>query len=335
MNCKQVLLKDVTSFHIGGEADIVILTNEDDIREVYEYARTHTLQVHILGGGTNTVFKDGHSNTLIAKMEMKGQTIENTETENDVFVTVMAGENWDDIVQYAVENNLWGIENLSYIPGTVGAAPVQNIGAYGMELDDSIVSVRVFDSVKNDFVELNKHDCQFGYRDSILKREKNRYCIVSVTLQLSKTKKPVLTYKPLDRLKEKESVTLQEIRDTVVGIRKQKLPDYTLYGNAGSFFKNPILSRSESEELCKRYLTAPIYKVENGYKIAAAWLIEHVASMKGVRKGNVGTWPTQPLVIVNYGGATLEELNDFASSIVQTIENNAGIRLEREVQIVE
>ncbi len=339
MNIRHILLKDVVSFGIGGEADIVILSKEEDIVEAYEYAKTNNLKLHILGGGTNTVFKDGHSNTLVAKMEMNGQTIDDslqkTENTEDVFITAMAGEDWDGLVKYAVENNLWGIENLSYIPGTVGASPIQNIGAYGAELSNVVFSVRAYDSVRNEFVNMKKEECDFGYRDSIFKKNPNRYCIVSVTFRLLKNGKPVLFYKPLDKLKDKKDLTLKDIREEIIKIRSSKLPDHKEYPNAGSFFKNPILSRVESEELCKRYLTAPIFKVSNGYKIAAAWLIEHVASMKGVRSGNVGTWPAQPLVIVNYGNATFKELEDFSNTIMKTIENNAGIRLEREVNFVE
>lgn len=333
MNIRHVSLKDLVSFRIGGEADIVILSNEEDVVEAYEYAKSNNLRLHILGSGTNTVFKDGHSSTLIAKMEMKGSSIK--DEGDSVLITYYAGEDWDDVVKYAVSNNLWGIENLSYIPGTVGASPVQNIGAYGSELSDVLFSVRAYDSVQNEILDMKNEDCNFSYRDSIFKKNPNRYCITSVTLRLLKSGDPILTYKPLDRLKEKKDLSLKDIREEVIRIRTSKLPDYNQYGNAGSFFKNPILSRAESEDLCKRYLTAPVFKVDNGYKIAAAWLIEHVAVMKGVRNGNVGTWPTQPLVIVNYGGATFQELEDFSSNIVKTIENNAGIRLEREVNFVE
>ena len=330
------------SFCIGGEADVVILSSEDDVREVYEYAKSNNLQVHILGGGTNTVFKDGHSNTLIAKMEMKGKKLEvgsqkleeNTNTDEYVFLNINAGEDWDDVVKYTVDNNWWGLENLSYIPGMVGATPVQNIGAYGVELSDTLISLRAYDSTIGEFVDMKNEECELGYRDSIFKRNPNRYCITSITLKLSKIGNPVLLYKPLDMLKEKKDLNILDIRNEVIRVRTEKLPDHKKYPNAGSFFKNPVISRLESEELCKRYLTAPIYKVENGYKIAAAWLIEHVANMKGIRKGNVGTWPTQPLVIVNYGGATCQELEDFSMEIVKTIENNAGIHLEREVNII-
>lgn len=339
MNTKRVLFKDLTSFHIGGEADIAIISNEQDVQEVYEYATSNNLRVHILGGGTNTVFREDLSNVLIAKMEIKGQIADNrqqtTENGNDVFLTVMAGEDWDGVVKYAVENNWWGLENLSYIPGTVGGAPIQNIGAYGVELKDTLVSVRAFDSIQNEFVDITSVGCQFEYRNSLFKKEKNRYCIVSITLRLSKNKNPTLTYKPLDILKDKKDISIHDIRNEVIRIRKEKIPNYKNYPNAGSFFKNPILSQEEGEIFCKQHPDFPVRKSESGYKLSAAWLIEHVANMKGARKGDVGTWPAQPLVVVNYGEATCKELDDFTNQIIHIVQNNTGVILEREVNFVE
>jgi UDP-N-acetylmuramate dehydrogenase len=325
-------LKDLSSIRIGGQGDVVVIAQEGDLKEVCTHAKDNNLKLHILGEGTNTVFKDDISNLLIVKIEIKG--LNQKEFDTHVELTVGAGENWDATVLYAVNKNWWGIENLSNIPGTVGAGPVQNIGAYGMELKDSFISLRAFDTKLDEFVTLKHEDCKFKYRDSIFKHEVGRYIITSITIKLSKVPRPVLTYKPLDTLVSKKDLTIQNVRDVVIQTRAQKLPDYRIYPNVGSFFKNPIVNRTLSEDLCKRYLNIPLHKTELGYKISCAWLIEHIAEMKGLRTGDIGTWPAQPLVIVNYGNATFKEVEEFSSIIIQKIKDDTGITLEREVNFV-
>ncbi len=252
-----------------------------------------------------------------------------------VYLTAAAGENWDDVVKYAIAHGLWGIENLSYIPGTVGAAPVQNIGAYGMELRDTLTSLRAYDIQEGKFVEMTNEECHFAYRDSIFKHEKGRFVIISITLSLTQEKHSVLTYKPLDVLSIRDDVTLDEIRDVVIHTRTLKLPDYNLYPNTGSFFKNPIVSKEIGEALKASYPEIPLIAHNDAYKIPAAWLLEYIAMMKGVRVGDVGTWPVQPLVIVNYGEATAAELNSFVAASIEKIKNEVGILLEKEVNFVE
>ncbi len=333
MVIKSVSLQNYTSLRVGGEAQLVCAHNEQHVLEAFQYAKNNNLKLHILGSGTNTVFKETLTNVLILKIDIKG--VEVKEFDDHVVLTANGGEIWDDIVEHAVDNSWWGIENLSYIPGTVGAAPVQNIGAYGVELKDSLVSVRVFDTHKSEFTEMSNKDCLSSYRDSIFKHEKDRYIITAVTLKLSKIPKPVYTYEPLISLFGNNDVSIMDIRELVIKTRVHKLPDYNVYPNAGSFFKNPIVSREEAEHLTKSYLQMPLRKVENGYKIPTAWLIEHVAEMKDKRVRNVGTWPVQPLVIVNYGDTTYQELSDFADLIIQKIENGTRIRLEKEVNFIE
>lgn len=341
MEIKKVLLKNYSSLRIGGEADMVVVKNEEELVEAVMHAASKGRRVHILGEGTNTYFGEKLENLLVIKNEIKGiflkilddQTIRQSDVSFEL--TAGAGENWDDVVKYTVENNLWGIENLSYIPGTVGASPVQNIGAYGMELQDALVSVRAYDIEKKEFIELRNEECQFGYRDSIFKNNVGRYCVISVTLKLSKEPRPVLIYKPLDTLSGNSNITLQEIRDIVIKTRKEKLPDYTLYPNTGSFFKNAFITKEKGDELIKNYTTVPLHDVVGGYKVSTAWLIEHVAQMKGVRVGDVGTWPIQPLVLVNYGDVTTKELHIFAATIIKKIEEKTGITIEREVNCIE
>jgi UDP-N-acetylmuramate dehydrogenase len=332
MHISRVSLKDYTSLHIGGEADMVLVDSDETLVEACVYADTHKLRIHVLGGGTNTVFKETISDLLVLKMEMKKIAIE--ENGNDVLLTVGAGERWDDIVQYTVDKGWWGLENLSHVPGNVGAAPIQNIGAYGAELKDVFVSLRAYDFTERNFVTLMNVDCEFGYRDSLFKRNPGRYIITEITVKLSKTPNPRLTYKPLDTLVGKQNLTLADIRALVIETRAKKLPDYKKYPNAGSFFKNPIVARAKAFAIRGKFGEIPIHEVAGGYKIPSAWLIEHLTQLKGVRKGNVGTWPAQPLVIVNYGEADFEELDAFANLIKDTVAEASGVLLEREVNFI-
>jgi UDP-N-acetylmuramate dehydrogenase len=294
----------------------------------------------VIGGGTNTFFGEQLDNLLVMKMMMKGVEKKQVESNNrdvsldEVRITAMAGETWDDVVKYTVEHDLWGIENLSLIPGTAGAAPVQNIGAYGVEIADTLHSLRAYDTSSDEFVTLTKDECCFGYRDSIFKQQKGVYIVVSVTLSLSVTSKPVFSYKPLDTLKALKEISPLHVRTLVIQTRIAKLPDYREYPNAGSFFKNPVMTSKEAERLCASYLDVPLISQGDMVKIPAAWLIEHVAKMKGVRVGDVGTWPHQPLVLVNYGNAQASDLDTFAESIERLVFERSGIHLEREVEKV-
>lgn len=328
-------MRDYSSFRIGGVADMVTVTNEEELIKVIQDARTKGRRIHILGGGTNTYFGENLTNLLVIKINTQGITYEKQEEESKnqdtVLLRVAAGECWDNVVQFSVDKNLWGLENLSLIPGTAGAAPVQNIGAYGVELKDVFYSLRAYDIVEEKIVEFFVDDCQFGYRDSLFKQKKGRYVILSVTLKVSTKENPILTYKPLTELVEKKNITLREIRNIVVLTRKTKLPDYEEHPNAGSFFKNPIVTSKEGDGLRAKYPDMPFIEVTGGYKVLTAWLIEHIAVMKGVRVGGVGTWPNQPLVIVNYGGATANEIDSFTQNIQKIIQKKTGITLEQEV----
>jgi UDP-N-acetylmuramate dehydrogenase len=238
------------------------------------------------------------------------------------------------LVKFTVDKNLWGLENLSYIPGSVGAAPVQNIGAYGAELQTTFVSCKVFDVIKNKFLILNKKDCKFGNRDSIFKHKKNRYIIWSVKFRLSKIRKPILSYRPLDIL-DKKTVSIKEIRDLIIKTRAEKLPDYQIWPNSGSFFKNPIVNARKLKELQKKF-PQMVYFVENKkYKIPIAWFIENVIKMKGVVIGNFSTYKNHSLVVVNHNGlGEAKELNKFIKLIEKKIEKKTGLKLEQEVNFI-
>lgn len=332
MNVKKVLLKDYSSFKIGGEADMVLVNNEDELLEAVVLAKEKYEKFFILGEGTNTVFADDVSSILFIKIEIMGIAV--AEVGDSVTVTANAGELWDDVVRLSVQNGWWGAENLSLIPGTVGAAPVQNIGAYGVELKDILESVSALDRETLKFININNHNCEFGYRDSIFKKDKNRYIITSVSINLNKKPNPVLTYNPLNTLIDQDILDPQKIRDLVMKTRQYKLPDYKLHPNAGSFFKNVVISSEMYFNLKEKYLDMPAHEQVGGYKVPTAWLIENVAQMKGVREGDVGSWSNQPLVLVNYGAATYSDLHNFSEKIIQKIYNETGIRIEREVNVI-
>ncbi|MBP9782783.1 MAG: UDP-N-acetylmuramate dehydrogenase [Candidatus Pacebacteria bacterium] len=328
MEIKTVSLKDYSSLRIGGEGKLVVVRNEEELHEAVMHAEAAGLRVHLIGQGTNSYFGDDLSEFLFVQLDMKGIFFDG-ET-----VTAYASVVWDDLVIACVSRGLWGIENLSYIPGTVGAAPVQNIGAYGTDLSRTFVSLRAYDTELSIFVELNKDDCMFGYRDSLFKKQPHRYVIISVCLKLSHEPRPVLVYKPLDALVGTENITLDVIRELVVQTRTQKLPDWKVHPNAGSFFKNTTVGKDTAHALQEKYPTLPLIEVVDGYKVPSAWLIEHVAGMKGVRVGDIGTWPLQPLVLVNYGDVTADDVDAFAKSIKEKIYEKTSLAIEQEVNRV-
>ena len=332
MDIKKVSLRDYTSLHIGGEADMVVITHKDELKEMCHIAGTLGKKMHCLGEGTNTFFGDALDGLLIVKIDIQG--IEFNKFGEDMFVTAGAGVIWDTLVKKTVEQGLWGLENLSLIPGTVGASPFQNIGAYGVELSNIFVSLTAFNIESQAHVILTRQDCLFGYRDSLFKQRKDLYIITSVTLLLSHTKNPILTYKPLDSLIGNDTLTPLYIRDFVIETRLSKLPDYKIIPNAGSFFKNPFVTKVKGDTLLLRFPALPLFPYAHGYKIPAAWLIEHVALMKGVRVGDVGTWPHQPLVLVNYGKGTWKDLLDFSETIIEKIHRETDVIIEREVVFV-
>jgi len=258
------------------------------------------------------------------------------EKESGVLVKVGAGENWDNWVEKAGMEGWFGLENLSLIPGSVGSAPVQNIGAYGVELKDLFDSLEAWDLKEKRMVSLDHKTCRFGYRSSIFKGEaRRRYIITSVNFRLSKM--PVLKLKYgriAEAFSEAGGSTPADLRQVVVDIRNQKLPDPEKIGNAGSFFKNPLVDRTIFKCIRVDHSDIPSYPdCDNQVKIPAAWLIEK-SGWKGKRIGNVGTWPAQPLVIINHGGASGQEILDFSIQIQDSVEEHFGISLEREVNVI-
>jgi len=329
-------LKAENTFGVEAKAKIYYeLTSLEEITQLTKLVNENKRYL-ILGGGSNLLFCNDF-NGIVIKNLLKGIS-KFEESDDYVFLSVNSGEVWDDFVQYCVANKFYGVENLTAIPGTVGAAPVQNIGAYGVELKDVFYSLEGYLIKEGKFISLNKDECEFGYRTSIFKTKlKDNFIITKVNFILSKTPKFNLEYKSLKdsliNFAEKE-LTLKIVSDKVRKIRNSKLPDYKILGNAGSFFKNPEISEEQFSELLKKYPDISYFRNDDKYKISAGWLIEK-CGFKGKREGNVGCYEKQALVIVNYGGATGQEILSFAKKIIDEVQNNFNIRLEPEVNIIQ
>jgi len=288
----------------------------------------------ILGQGSNILFT-GDFDGLVIQPQVPGIFIIKEDRQN-VWIEAGAGEIWDDLVQFTVDYGFGGIENLSLIPGNVGAAPVQNIGAYGQEAGNVIEKVKGFDLQTGQTVEFTATECEFGYRLSIFKSKlKNRIIITSVVFKLEKFPEFILGYGDVEkRASEKGEINLTTIREAIVEIRRSKLPDVTELGNAGSFFKNPVVSLEIADVLKLKYPGMPVYPATaETSKLAAGWLIEQ-AGWKGFRDGDAGVHEKQALVLVNYGSATGKEIFDLSEKIKQSVFEKFGVELEREVNCV-
>lgn len=292
-------------------------------------------EVLILGGGSNFLFTADFDGTVFYPM-MKGIKLV-SEDEEFVYVRVGVGEEWETFVSWAVEHGYGGVENLALIPGHVGAAPVQNVGAYGMEAGDTIYKVEAIDLEKAKQVYFDAEDCQFAYRDSIFKKEwKNQYIITRVVFRL--TKQPVfrLDYGSIKNELEKRGgeVSLQSIRQAVIDIRNEKLPDVKDLPSAGSFFKNPVVDRNTADYLLQQYPKLPVYAIdEENCKLAAGWLIEQ-CKWKGRSLGNAGVYEKQALVLVNRGGANGTEISHLANEIKKSVFVKFGVWIELEVTVI-
>jgi UDP-N-acetylmuramate dehydrogenase len=333
--CQNINLHAFNSFHVPVMASrLISITSEESIQKLWDTQQLPSDRL-ILGGGSNILFTQP-VDCLVLKMDIKGIHHE-LQTDGTYFLRAAAGEKWDDVVQYAVDKGFGGIENMALIPGTAGAAPVQNIGAYGTELMDVLVECRAFDTLQGMFVVLSHEDCGFAYRDSIFKSsQKDRYIITQITLRLQPTFIPNLSYQALADALLQQGITqptIRQVAHTVSTIRTHKLPDPSEVGNAGSFFKNPIIEASQYQKLYTQYPQIPSYPLGlERYKIPAGWLIEQ-AGWKGHRQGDCGTWKHQALVVVNHGSATGQELYAYSEMIISDVFKKFGIKLEREVNI--
>ena len=326
-------LKSYNTFGIDSYAAFFSsFANIEELQEALEYKE---LPILILGGGSNILFTKDFDG-LVLKNEIKG--IENLREDDEyVYIKAGAGENWHQLVMHCVDNNLAGMENLSLIPGNAGATPMQNIGAYGVEIKDIFYELEAYHINDKQVVKFGLNDCEFGYRESIFKKKyRNQFVILNVTYRLHKKPAFNISYgaiaQELDRMGIKD-LSIKAISQAVIHIRSSKLPDPHTVGNAGSFFKNPTVSSTVYETLKTRFPGIIGYAMDNGeVKLAAGWLIEQ-SGWKGFRNGDAGCYEKQALVLVNYGKASGKEIYSLSEEIVLSVEEKFGVKLEREVNI--
>lgn len=321
------------SFHVAQRAArLVEFETAEDLQQLF--AGGIPARWMVLSGGNNILFTQDYDGLLLTPVSQRIEPLR--DDGGSVCVRVDAGVEWDDLVAWAVERGLWGIENLSLIPGKAGAAPVQNIGAYGREAGDVIERVEMYCVESGAMLTLDRAHCGFGYRDSVFKRElRGRVVITAIEVRLSRTPQPHLGYGDVEReVEARGGATLRNIREAVCAIRRAKLPDTAVMGNAGSFFKNPVVERSTAEKLRAEYPDLPCYPTPDGaqVKLAAGWLIDR-AGMKGYRTGCVGVHDRQALVLVNTGGATGGEVLALARTVQAKVREHFGVEIDTEVNI--
>lgn len=302
---KNISLKELNTFKVGGYADYFCkVSSIDELKQAIQFANQKNLEVFVLGSGSNILVSDDGFNGLVIKIELEGVKLEDNK------ITASAGESWDDVVKLSVENNLYGIENMSFIPGTVGAGVVGNIGAYGSEIKDFVEYVEAFDIDSLKTINFNNEECEFKYRDSIFK--KKDFIITKVCLNLFKDGELNTSYKDIKEYFGSKTATLKEVRNVTKSIRSKKFPDLNKYGTAGSFFKNPFV---------------------DGNKIHLAKIFDEL-DMKGLREGNVALYEKQPLVVVNFGNANAKEIKKFTDSVEKKVFEETKIKITPEIIFV-
>ena len=333
-------LRKLNTFQIDVQAACFCeVTSVDELKEALDYQKKQDLPLLILGSGSNILFTKDF-NGLVVKINLKGtKKVKNDATH--IYIRVGAGEIWHDFVKFCIANNYAGVENLSLIYGTVGAAPMQNIGAYGVEIKDIFEDLEALNIETGEIRTFNNEECKFGYRESIFKNElKGKYIITSVTFRLgNKTKKPKLSiaYGDIQKTLLEMRIpapTIADVSAAVVTIRTSKLPIPAQIGNAGSFFKNPTIKKKVFEKLKKKFENMPSFPVDDdNVKIPAGWLIEQ-CELKGLRVGEAGVHAKQALVLVNYGKAKGQEIKDLADKVQETVKEKFGITLSMEVNLM-
>ena len=326
---EQVPLASLSTLRVGGPARFVYkVTSEEEVCAAVAFAKEQALPWRVLGEGSNVLASDAGFEGVIVLMRLTGIS-----DEGNGIVRVAAGESWDGFVHYAADRTRWGIENLAGIPGTVGASPVQNIGAYGTEVKSTITSVTVLNTNTGKIEELTSAECGFGYRESRFKQEPH-LIILSVTFSLQSDGTPQLGYKDLAHALSEGVVmgTPKEIGEAVREIRSRKFPDLNTCGTAGSFFKNPTISANEYQALTKTYPELPGFETNKGIKIPLAFVLDKVLSLRGYAEGSIALFSNQPLVLVTHDGATEREVNSFADRIAEKVFDATGIKIEREVR---
>ncbi len=337
---ENIPLSTLSTMRLGGFTRYMSDVNSrNDIKESFEWAKTKNVPIIMIGQGSNIIWSDEGFDGLVLVNKILGFEVFEEDDEN-IYVTIGAGENWDEIVSRTVAKGYSGIEQLSLIPGTVGATPVQNVGAYGREISDLLTTIEAFDTKEEEFVTLRGSDCGLGYRTSRFKTtDQNRFLINSITIRLSKTPPKPPFYNSLQKYLNEKGVTgysPQSIRDAVIAIRSAKLPDPAKVANVGSFFHNPIVDSRTASLLVNQYENIPHWPQEDGkFKLSAAWLLEQ-AGFKDYHDKETGfsTWPNQPLVIVNEQASKTKDLLVFRDKLTTKVKQKFGIDLQQEPEIL-
>lgn len=327
-------LREQTTLRVGGApAFAVSVESVQDVKHAIALGRSHQLPLAILGGGSNVLSRDGDLPIVLARVHVQGISYVDGNDNESVIVEVGAGVDWDTLVSHTVHDGLWGLENLSGIPGTVGASPIQNVGAYGVEVAHVIKGVYAVNLITGDEVYFDSQSCCFGYRTSYFKsQEGSRYLVTRVQFRLLRKPNPKLGYKDLSvYFQNSGSPTLLDIRDAILSIRHGKFPSISSVGTAGSFFKNLTMVEDEFERLSKQFQKLPGHVLAGGMrKVPLAFILEALG-YKGYRQGDVGLSERHALVLVNYGKASFVDIDTFAREIEHQVQNNSGIIIEREV----
>ena len=326
---------ELTTMKIGGKAQyFAVVKSIEDFKNAVKFSKRNKIPIFILGGGSNTIVKNQNFAGIVIKNEIKGfeKIFENDE---NVEFHIKSGENWHNFVKYVVSKGFSGCEAMVMIPGTVGALPIQNVGAYGQEIADILKSVEVFEISTSEIKTLLKSECEFAYRDSIFKNDaKGKYFIISVNLELSKLRPKMPEYKALkqkleEKGKNKENLTVKDVMNAVVEIRSKKLPDPEEIPNSGSFFKNVIISKEKAAEICKKYQNVPLFEVGEKYKIATGWLIEQTG-LKGKEFFGIKVHPENALVLTNISAKNYDELARVRRIIQDRVFEKFGLKIEQE-----
>lgn len=329
-----VPLSTLTTMHLGGIArEVATFSNKSELEEIISYAHTNHLPFFVIGGGSNIIAKGEEYPGIILLSKMEGfKTLD--EDDEGVTLRIGAGEKWDNVVKRTVDMGLSGIEAMSGIPGTTGATPVQNVGAYGQEIANTLVQLEAFDTENEEWVTLDKDACHFAYRNSIFKDPSKRHHIItSVTLRLNKTTMQPPFYESLQRYIDSHNITdysPASIREAVLAVRSNRLPDPSVIPNTGSFFKNPIVSKEVADKILETYPDMPHFPLEDGtVKLVAGWIMER-SGLKGYSAHGMRTYQENALVVVNDCATTYRELEQFMQEIIEKVYEKFGVRLEQE-----
>ncbi|MDB5224636.1 MAG: UDP-N-acetylenolpyruvoylglucosamine reductase [Candidatus Adlerbacteria bacterium] len=332
---ENVPLAEFTTFKLGGPARFFVrVSSAAELQEALAFGEHKNLAVLVFGGGSNLLIGEKGFDGLVIKIELHGISAVPDDNGN-VALSVAAGENWDELVAHTCAQGWWGLENLSGIPGTVGAAPVQNIGAYGADISHTCTQVEVYDRQCKQIVILSASECAFAYRDSMFKQQVGRYIIMRVYFALSTAAQPNTAYRDLSEAFSTHAPTMpQEVRAAVLAIRARKFPDLNIEGTAGSFFVNPVVSAEKAAALAAQYPDLPQYDAEGGKKVSLAWILDKVLNAKGMSVGGARLFEKQPLVVATNNTATADNVMQLKDSVIAQVKEKVGIDVDVEVRII-